>query len=296
MGSIERKAEIDFYDSPYLTENWDIISQGSEGYDSDVIFYWNVFLEVKESSESHENPSVPLIVVDVGTGTGRVLKGLNRYAEQNNLPLPETEFIGIDISQHMLDRAAEETLSQVGSVSWICGSAIELSTLLESSSKPSKVDFVFSAVHSVGHLIHPGELEKFFADVAKLLRLHSGRACISIWKHYLLSTDDEEAKTQYNDIGSLPMVLASKKFPGVLYRNHYHGEELANDILASKTNVQVFRQHENGEEEIIESIPTVLRYKMFREPTLLRILESSGLEVLNKETNVMDFVFTLKLK
>ncbi|KAJ5211255.1 hypothetical protein N7491_011075 [Penicillium cf. griseofulvum] len=296
MGTVEQKAEIDFYDSPYLTENWDLISQGSEGYDSDVIFYWNAFLKVKELSESYGNPSVPLVVVDVGTGTGRVLKGLNRYAKQNNLLLPDTEFIGIDISQHMLDRAAEETLSQVGRVSWRCGSATELSTLLKSSSKPSKVDFIFCAVHSVGHLIHPGELEKFFADVANLLRPHSGRACISIWKHYMLSTEDEEAKTQYNDVESPPMVLASKKFSGVMYRNHYRGEELANDILASKTDVHVFRQHENGDEEIIETIPTVLRYKMFREPTLMRILESSGLEVLNKETNVMDFVFTLKLK
>lgn len=131
--------------------------------------------------------------------------------------------IGLDIEPHMLDRVKQ---LQVGTkihpamtVSWVLGSALELSAVPPFSSSTTKVDLAVLDFGSISHFTEPGQGETFFAELAKVLRPGTGRAYIPILQNLLI--DDADAVRAL--VESAPYhspAVQSKSFPGVVYQEN----------------------------------------------------------------------------
>lgn len=126
--------DIDFfYNSAYRAELYDL--QWNSPEVPDMSMYWKGFADLL-AIHQHKIPSDrPFTVLDVGTGTGCVLLGLLKKATAASLELSDTEFIGMDNAQHMLDLAKKNAVKEhyISPVTWVLGSAIALQNCLPSS-------------------------------------------------------------------------------------------------------------------------------------------------------------------
>lgn len=171
--------EADFYDSPHLAEHYDLVCAEISDLDKDIQLYWQQFEKIRHSRGDLSSLG-QLVVVDIGTGSGRVLRGLGKCAQKEGIDLANTQFIGVDISRHMIDRAQTNTnMPYVGTLSWVQACALELSEM-PAFTDGLKVDFLIMAGRSFSHLYEPGQPKRFFRQVAKLLRGGTGIACISV--------------------------------------------------------------------------------------------------------------------
>ncbi|RHZ66413.1 hypothetical protein CDV55_105659 [Aspergillus turcosus] len=265
---VEPEPPIDFYSSPYLAEHYDLICEAEQDYYRDVDTFWKLLQQQMLASR----PSTePIYVVDVGTGTGRVLNSLGDRARSSQFDLSKVDFVGTDPSQYMLDRAAQCcSLSHVGRVSWRCGSATSLLETLPS--REGAVDLLIFADGGIAHLIQPGHGERFFASVADLLRPRTGRACIAV------TNFEEAAKSlKYNDDSGTPQERASKQFANVIYRNAYLGTSVTGSRTETKYHFEVIRRLPGAEDEVITAHQTVLKGKIWTEEELVSLIEGSGL-------------------
>jgi SAM-dependent methyltransferase len=187
------------YTNRYWPEFYDLwvkqlFGSDLEKYDA---FYWNLVLPflVQNNAQSNE----PLRIVDVGTGTGRVIQGILSGLKKHDNPTgSQIHIIGVDHSQEMLNRAEQLLASEARplvEVSWLKTSAADL--VDENPDLRGAVDLITFAAGSIGHLTAEGEREAFLGQVAGALRktgssLTGARpvAAISI----LAETDDSDQK------------------------------------------------------------------------------------------------------
>ena len=160
-------------------------------------------------------------IVDLGTGTGRVICELFRgFYSEGNAPDPERKklrFWGVDHSTAMLSLAAEtfaklvrgygwegEALDSVEPL-WVCAPASTFLTTLSSTNTPRKglnqgeVDLLFMSVGTIHHLVDPNEVLAFLTELARGLRAETGRAVVSVLDEMVLGEGcGEEDGVQYS--------------------------------------------------------------------------------------------------
>ncbi|KAL2813125.1 hypothetical protein BJX63DRAFT_231630 [Aspergillus granulosus] len=160
------------YTNRYWPEFYDLWVEQLFGSDFEryEAFYWDLVLPLLQNNA--RSTDEPLRIVDVGTGTGRVIKGILNGLKKHDLPIgSRIHIIGADHSQEMLNRADQLLGSEVHSpveVSWLKTSAAEL--VAENSDLRDAVDLITFAAGSIGHLTAEGEREAFLGQVAQALR------------------------------------------------------------------------------------------------------------------------------
>ncbi|KAL2860562.1 hypothetical protein BJX68DRAFT_261494 [Aspergillus pseudodeflectus] len=145
----------EYYTNRYWPEFYDLwvkqlFGSALEKYDA---FYWNLVLPFLQNN-AHSNE--PLRIVDVGTGTGRVIQGILNGLKKHDSPT------GSRI--HIL--LAFEARPPV-EVSWPKTSAADL--VDENPNLRDAVDLITFAAGSIGHLTAEGEREAFLGQVARAL-------------------------------------------------------------------------------------------------------------------------------
>ncbi|KAL9116831.1 MAG: hypothetical protein Q9187_006639 [Circinaria calcarea] len=164
-----------FYDSVYLAEHYDIwTDENAETFDTqgDAIIYWHMLQDLHRRRQPSSTLNDHFVVLDIGTGTGRCLRNLARDARHVAFDLRDVSFIGLGISQAIFDRAAQTVdVANVGSISWVNGTALDLGTILCGG----KIDMLLFAVGSICHLHAPDEVDRFMQQVAQVLRPGTSR-------------------------------------------------------------------------------------------------------------------------
>jgi SAM-dependent methyltransferase len=166
------------YTSPYWAEFYDMWVEdiiGSAALAKDDDFFFNLLSPFLPNSTRVRGP---LRVVDMATGTGRVIRGIlqkmNSLA-QGELPgdiQKELEIWGIDHSQAMIDRAKgllENKMKPSTTMVWRTSAAANF--VDENQELRNAVDLLIFAAGSIGHLTAHGERRKFLQQAVKALRI-----------------------------------------------------------------------------------------------------------------------------
>ncbi|OQE23564.1 hypothetical protein PENSTE_c008G00999 [Penicillium steckii] len=222
----------DLYSSPYLVDYYDLVAPNSRSV-NDASFYWGVYqklLSIRPPSSDD-----PFVVMDVGTGTGRVIHDLASNAISSGADFHNVEIIGVDNAQHMLDKAQEITTGIFKDCgSWVHGSALSLSDVMEPR-QHQKVDLLIFSIGSISHLSEAGQPECFLEEVSKVLRPRTGRAYVSIYDGSLLNPDEKIAFHQPPGVTE----IQSTTYPSVVYRESNHRGDLDGNVKFVKFELEV---------------------------------------------------------
>jgi SAM-dependent methyltransferase len=157
--------------------------------------YWlntvkNIYTEVIQQTVIANQPT---IVVELGCGTGENLIYLKNSFQNENI-----QFIGIDHSQAMLDRAKEKLINQSAiSIEFLHGDLTNFSKCLETKI----IDCILLPAGTFHHLITDIERQEFINNIRQTLRSETGLFLIYLFPDSLIhveptptSTDQEKLR------------------------------------------------------------------------------------------------------
>ena len=267
-------ATNDLYSTPYLVDYYDLVAPKSESID-DASLYWKVYQDLH--SPLIRAPREPFVIMDVGTGTGRVVQGLSNSAALLGDDFFNTKVLGVDNAQHMLDKAADNLDPLFKEhVSWILGSALDLESIMVQSGY-KKVDLLIFSIGSISHLSEKGQPEKFLEQVSRVLCPGTGRAYVSIYDGSLLEKSEEVTFHQPEGV----MEIKSQVFPNIMYRESNHRGEVQDKIKDVTFELQVVEQTDLGA-QVLETNNISMKMRQWEEDELLTMLPGSGLKFLEK--------------
>lgn len=282
-----------FYDSPYMAELYELRWSKPELPDMDV--YFKGFTDLL--SQHRQTICRPFTLLDVGTGTGRVVLGLLRRAAAASLDTSNAELIGMDNEQNMLDMAArlESKTSEISpSVTWTLGAAQTLDELppLQQAGKNKTVDLILFPYGSVCLLKEDGELEQFFSQVAKVLTPGTGRAYVSFVDSFFTRPGD---KLEAQDMTMPPPIdIQSIEFPGVWYRNQMISAKYEGNLFILGEKVQILKRGDDGHEEEVRSHVDEHQLRVFTQAHVLGAIEVAGMRIVDISKVGMDNIFILQ--
>ncbi|KAJ5766288.1 uncharacterized protein N7511_003904 [Penicillium nucicola] len=278
MGSINQEATRNFYSSPYLAEHYDLLCANEGAFYKDIDVFWTELNRVRELKRTKGEDPDQLVVVDVGTGTGRALDGLVKCAKENEVDLSRCKFVGFDLSQDMVDRAAKtRNMSAVGTTIWHCASAVDLDRVMAAYNIEQRVDLILFADGGFLHLEEQEEAQKFLQCLQKVaLQPGTGRACISITNQ---NSVQDGKDLNFIDSSGAVQEYKSVEYPGLLYRNSFVSstKQGASQIMTSR--FEVLRTKENGDHELIETHLSELRGRAWKDSEVADLIAGTeGLE------------------
>ncbi|OAX80771.1 hypothetical protein ACJ72_04892 [Emergomyces africanus] len=249
------------------------------------------------------SPEVPLTIVDIGTGTGRVLINLANDAKRNGLDLSNVHFIGVDNEKAMLERAekAQEKLpsmARVGKIVWVLGEAATVASAPALQNYIGGIDLLLFAAGSISHLTGAHEPQRFFAQVAKLLRPGSGRAYIPIMNGVISKRSITQEPVFERTWRKLQEAegFPSKAFPNIIYKKYPVDEsKVEGCIKTDYHNFHVIRQLESGEEEVIQKDRVEFSLRVWNEPEFLEWAKDAGLEFEDTFHGLRDTSYVFKV-
>ncbi|KAJ5721207.1 uncharacterized protein N7483_009141 [Penicillium malachiteum] len=291
MSSINEPKERDstFYDSPYLAEHYDIFCEKYLTEElKDVPVYWEQLQKIQSSA-----PEQPFVVLDVGTGTGRILHGLAASAGEEGYDLSSAEFIGLEPSQDMLDRAAKSSqMAHVGHVAWEQGTALDLVSVPSLNGCTKKVSMLMWAVGSISHLHEPEQPTQFLNQVAKVLMAGTGRVIISI-SHHLAPKDLKDAAIAP---WKNPPRLASRTFPDIVYQTTQLETKTIGHVQHDTREVLVIRTLPEGTEQVVEKNLVQFKGRLWKENELVDTAKNAGLELADTISAEREAFYIFKLQ
>jgi SAM-dependent methyltransferase len=265
----------DLYSSPYLVDYYDLVAPKSDSID-DASFYWRVYQEL--NSPLLRAPREPFIIMDVGTGTGRVIQGLLNNAAVIGDDISNTQILGVDNAQHMLDKAAQNLDPLFKEhVSWVLGSALDLENVMAQCGY-QKVDLLIFSIGSISHLSEQGQPERFLEQVSKVLRPDTGRAYVSIYDGSLLRKEEDIAFHQPEGVTE----IKSAAFPNITYRESDHRGEVQDKIKDVKFELQVVEKTELGD-QIVETNNISMRMRQWEIDEIVHLASGTGVSFVEKE-------------
>ena len=149
----------DFYDA-HVAKFW------KPGHDSDIELMWEALQHLLSRNER----ASPVNVVDMGTGTGRVIRGLLELARSKNIKKLDAKFYGIDPGPAMLQHAkkiveADQEIREIAPVKWISSDALGFTT--DVPAIRGSTDLMLFAGGGFQHLLSPGEILGFLREVSR---------------------------------------------------------------------------------------------------------------------------------
>ncbi|KAJ5903847.1 hypothetical protein N7504_006230 [Penicillium tannophilum] len=257
----------DLYSSSYLADYYDLVST-SQSVD-DAYFYWKIYQYWRAFRSC--TPDDPFVLMDLGTGTGRVLHDLGRSATEANVDFFNTEVLGVDNAAHMLEKAKRITTAPLKDhVSWINGSAIDLEAVMRNRAHPH-IDLLIFSFGSISHLSEPGQPETFLNQVSKVLRPGTGRAYVSIFDGSLLHKKKNIALHHSKEINE----IQSKIFPHVVYRGSNHRGDLEGNIKYVKFDLEVVNIQDQS---ILEKNDVSMKMRQWEEDELVPLASKAGVD------------------
>ncbi|PGH17483.1 hypothetical protein AJ79_01083 [Helicocarpus griseus UAMH5409] len=296
-----------FYDSAYLAEYYDLWAEKNvKNLDikDGVPIYTSILNDHLPIRSPAPSPEVPFAILDIGTGTGRVLINLANNAERDNLDLSNVHFIGVDNEPAMLERAekAQATLSsmaRVGKVMWAVGEAATVASASTLQGYAGAIDLLFFAAGSISHLIGPDEPQRFFAQVAALLRPGTGRAYLPIVNAMIskrsITTEPVVERTwvKLQEAQEFP----SKAFPNIIYKKYPVDEsKIEGCVKTDWHNFHVVRKLESGEEEVVQKDRVEFSLRVWEEPEFLEWAQAAGLECVDAFHGLRDTCYVLRFQ
>jgi SAM-dependent methyltransferase len=289
MGDSDPNAErpSNFYDSPYLTEYYDLWVEEHKKTlktQDDALIYLAALKRdlVRERQLSQDNP---FTILDIGTGTGRVLVNLANDAVHAGIDLSNVELIGVDNEPAMIKRSQEveketESMTHVAKVIWALGEAVSLTSVPALKNRLGRVDSLIFAVGSISHLISPEEPQLFMSQVATLLTPKSGRAYLPIQNDLIsrrLFTTVADSDTTWAEL-NVAKDFPSKLYPGIIYKQ-YPIEKSVTDgpIKTDHYRFHVIRKTDSGDEEVIEKNNITIGLRIWDEGEFLQWAKNAGL-------------------
>ncbi|GKZ25555.1 hypothetical protein AbraIFM66951_001327 [Aspergillus brasiliensis] len=268
------------YNSKYLAEYYDLWI----GTWNDVELYSRVLAEMVARNSSDD----PVRVLDVGTGSGRITHGLataqqqqqQQQQEQGGKLQPAVHFLGLDNEQHMLDRARSLTdPAHVDQITWVLGSAedlVSLPALQNPAGGPGGIiDMIVFACGSICHFHEPAQGHRFFEQIAKVLKPTTGRAYISVLE--ALTDGGEQLGRALEP--SEPILMPSKEFPGIMYRETWPMHKLIGNVWHTNRHIVVSQKSSDGQETIVEDNMDLRKIKVWTEADMRAYATAAGLEV-----------------
>ncbi|KAI9764931.1 MAG: hypothetical protein M1840_007956 [Geoglossum simile] len=275
-----------YYDSAYLADYYESLWTEHPAL-TDIEVYWQY---LKGAMLSKHRGNDHFVLLDVGTGTGRVMNSLIAKAgDDPAIPLAMIQFIGIDKSPYMLEcaRSAKKLLPDAN-VSWFEGTATALQNINPFADSPMKVDLLIFAFSGINHLHLPGEIDQFLASVEQVLR-PGGLALVSVCEPLL----DVRGSNIPNPYGKVKEVK-SKHLERILYRERDTGQKIDGDLFINSLKTEVVRVATDGSEQIIERNKHDIPLKLLTRETVCERIAMAGLHFLREEDSMEETIFVLE--
>lgn len=274
----------DLYSSSYLVDYYDLVTTTSQSVD-DGSFYWKTYQDSKALRSC--TPDDPFVLMDVGTGTGRVLHSLARSAAEANTDFLNTEILGVDNAAHMLERAEKITTAPLKEhVTWIDGSALDLEGVMCDRAHPN-IDLLIFSFGSISHLSEPGQPEIFLSQVSKVLRPGTGRAYVSIYDGSLLHKRGDIKTHQPKGATE----IQSKLFAHVLYRESNHRGDLEGNIKYVKFDLEAV---DKAGQIILENNEISMKMRQWEEDELVPLSSKTGLDFIESIRGAHETFYVFK--
>ena len=198
-----------------------------------------VFVNQLKSIAETKSPGSPISIIDIGTGSGRVLIDLQTAMQE--IPGRKFDIWGTEPSGAMLERAKrfwnaaiEEKKRKQGwmddkiQVHWCQCSATNFASQMGEQIGQG-IDLIIFAAGGFSHIIEDSDIQTFLGQVSKVLSIN-GKVIISFLREYILDTDenafttlgtnDNEPDTQLQEILSKPQRIPSEDFEGRVHVKH----------------------------------------------------------------------------
>ncbi|KAF7597028.1 hypothetical protein BBP40_011394 [Aspergillus hancockii] len=285
------------YKSAYLADAYESrYCAGRPTDDVELFFKTTTSLLLDKDDLSPKNP---FVILDIGTGTGRVALDLIRCASSQGLDNSHLKMIGMDNSQSMLDVAAQNHKSSNLSpspVTWVLGDALaldEISALKDYGGYADLLIFAFGSISYLGSL----ELDRFLRGVLRVVRPKSGRVLISLADSMTPKPgeDDKLDDDQPEDYAlEKPIETNSLKFPDVFYREEVLDWHMEGDYFVQRHRVQALKRLPGGQEELLEDNLDTMRYRLWTKEEVLSMADRVGLELMSEEDIPGECILTLR--
>ncbi|KAE8154549.1 S-adenosyl-L-methionine-dependent methyltransferase [Aspergillus avenaceus] len=292
-----------FHNSAYFAEYCDLWTKAYMSIldtQGDAQIYISALKDQLGSYSALEHHGEPCVVLDAGTGPGRVLVNLSNDSLQNDISLGRVEFIGVDKEPAMIHRALAAqrqtpSMSRLGRIDWLVAEAIHLTSFELLQNRIGRVDLLLFPAGGVSHLVGPDQPRNFFAQAAALLRPGSGRLYLSIRDDMISKrciTKHMESATSSGLYDRRD--FASERFEGVVYKQFpVQGSRVENQIKTENYRFEAVKRTDNGEERLEESkIEVALR--VWEEAELLDWFREAGLECVKTLHDCSETYYVLK--
>ncbi|KAK5990619.1 hypothetical protein PT974_08888 [Cladobotryum mycophilum] len=290
MAVVER--DSDYYDSSYLADYYESLWTDHAALE-DIAIYWAFFKDralSSLSSSSQNRVDGKFVLLDVGTGTGRVIHSLiDKAVSDADMSLDAMLFIGMDKSPFMLEQAQRtKQLPHEVHASWFVGTATALEDIASLADPHGKVNLLLFTFSGINHLHQPGEIDQFFLSARRVL-LPGGLALVSVCTPLL----DVEGDSVPNPYG-LVKEVKSKRLEGILYREWGTGQKIEGHLFTNSLKTDVVQVSPDGSELVIERNIHNIPLALLTRDGLRESAAAAKLEIIEERCIRDEVIFVLR--
>jgi ubiquinone/menaquinone biosynthesis C-methylase UbiE len=269
------------YSNPHYPEFYDLYIRSLFGSSpsQDSVLFFKALSSIQRTKAG--SPGQLVKVIDIGTGTGRVIKDLLSRLQDEDIYGGRVEMVGVDHSSSMLERAKRTMQVQLeagvgmGEVRWIQAPAT--SFLAQVPELENEVDVLIFAAGGISHLTADGEVLEFLQQAKRALRKSDGSVAVVSILHEFIPDHEGNGFDTERDEEDEARVL-SEEHSGLVYAKSPTRMSWVGDVRTDRFAVKGVRVGEAGEEKVWEQ-EMVWSLRMFDEKAWERYLRSAGLVI-----------------
>ena len=281
-------ASISPFADEHYTDFYDlhILKFMKPGPGSDIELIWEILHEQLLKSRAS-----PLNVVDMGAGTGRVLRGLLEIAHAQGIEKLDVKFFGVDPGLAMLKRGKElvdsdDRLRGIADVDWVYSDALGFTS--DQPAVRGATDLLYFAGGGFNHLLSPTEIVGFLREVARALRTGSPNA---------LAIIVIQSESMPSRMASIPnydgelSVIRSEKMPEIIYEKSADTKTWAGPYHVDAFGLKVKSTNDG---RVLKEFKFRFDLALFDEEAWPGMLEKAGLRIMREKDYALGRAFYLQ--